>query len=396
MNVLVVPDSRYYMLPNGKVYVESVFTYDFFKRYLMVFDEVLVAARIEHIAELYENMQESSGKGVSFIEIPNYRGPWQHIIHYPQLIKSVKKGIGMSDCAIFRVPAATANTFQRYYHRSKKAYAIEVVVDPEKYFEKGTMKGILRPIIQKVWTRQLKKMCLQANGVSYVTTEYLQQHYPCKAVLEGETQQYFTASYSSVLLPSQVFSKPRIYKEKDMWTLVHVSNSISGYRKGHLTVLKTISELRKRGYNVRVRFIGDGALVREFMEIAKEMGISDEVTFVGRLANRWDVIHELRNADIMVFPTMAEGLPRVLLEGMATGLPCISSPVCGIPEILDEEYLVNYDDYLSYANKVEELISNTGKMQSVSARNIKKAWEYEETKLNLRREEFYRKLSILG
>lgn len=392
MKVLVVPDSRYYRLPNGKVYAESIYIYDFFKRYLLVFDEVIVAARIKHIDKEQGNMQEATGPRVRFLEIPNYRGPWQHAYRYLQLLKVIKQGIKESDCAIFRVPAATANTFWKYYKKSEKKYAIEVVVDPEQYFAKGTMKSILRPLIQKVWTKELKKMCIQANGVSYVTKEYLQKKYPCRALINSETKEYFTADYSSVMLPKESFSEPRKYGMKKSWTLIHCANYISGYRKGHLTVLKTVKELKKRGIDISVRFLGDGSLVEEFCEIARKLNIERNVFFVGRLSDNAEVIKEFKRADIMIFPTIAEGLPRVLLEGMATGLPCISSPVCGIPEILNEEFLIDYNDYFGYANKVEEFICNPNKMNQVSADNIKKAWEYEETKLNVKREEFYKKL----
>lgn len=392
MKVLVVPDGRYYKLPNGKIYAESIYTYDFFKRYLTIFDEVLVAVRIVKLNELKSDMKEISGKGIKFIEIPNYQGPWQHVWHYSQLLKAAKLGIRESDCAIFRVPAATANTFQKYYEKSGKCYAIEVVVDPEEYFGKRTMKSILRFLIQKIWTKELKKMCLHANGVSYVTNEYLQKKYPCQAIVNGETKEYFTSSYSSVMLSPKIFSEPRKYFSKEKWIFVHCANYISGYRKGHLTVLNTVKELKRRGKKVEIRFIGDGKLVKEFQKIAQDMGINKEVVFVGRLSNQEDVIKEFRNADIMIFPTMAEGLPRVLLEAMATGLPCVSSPVCGIPEILDEEFLIDYDNYMEYADKVEKLMEDIVKLNQMSADNIKKAWEYEESILNTKRKEFYCKL----
>ena len=63
--------------------------------------------------------------------------------------------------------------------------------------------------------------------------------------------------------------------------------------------------------------------------------INDRVNFVGRISGHEEMFKFLKDCDLMVFPSKSEGLPRTLIEAMAVGLPCRSSNVEGIPELLD-------------------------------------------------------------
>jgi glycosyltransferase involved in cell wall biosynthesis len=64
-------------------------------------------------------------------------------------------------------------------------------------------------------------------------------------------------------------------------------------------------------------------------------GISNNVEFLGSIANRQKLIQEFDSASIFVFPSHYEGFPVALLEAATMGLPCIGTFVGGIPDILD-------------------------------------------------------------
>ena len=67
MNVLVVADGHYYITPNGDVYADSVYDYNFYKRYLMSFDHVYAVIRATRINEAPKNKKLSRGEGVTFL-----------------------------------------------------------------------------------------------------------------------------------------------------------------------------------------------------------------------------------------------------------------------------------------------------------------------------------------
>jgi len=82
-----------------------------------------------------------------------------------------------------------------------------------------------------------------------------------------------------------------------------------------------------------LRLIGDGS-ERSAMEsfIATEK-LGGSVIFEGAL-NHEATRHKLMQADIFVLASFAEGLPVALMEAMAMGIPCISTFVAGIPELI--------------------------------------------------------------
>ena len=81
MRVIVSLLHHFRMTPDGTVYPYSVFDYTFWRRYLEVFDEVVVFGRVGKIGEVDpETMPpKSSGPGVAFFSLPKSRGAWQYL-----------------------------------------------------------------------------------------------------------------------------------------------------------------------------------------------------------------------------------------------------------------------------------------------------------------------------
>lgn len=390
MNVLVVADGHYYQTPDGTAYAESVYDYSFYSRYLQTFDHVYAAVRVTRLNTAPAGKKVSSGKNVSFLPLPAFSGPLGYAKNYFKMILKVREYIKLCDCAIFRLPSMTGNMFYKYYSGIKKPYAVEIVSDPWENFgprEKGNR--IVLWAARYFWTKAVKKACLSANGASYVTSSYLQDKYPPRA---NKDKTAFTSSYSSVELPDSMFGSPRVWTKIEKLHISHVSNCFNTYGKGHLVLMDAIKLIKDNGYYADVCFVGDGPKLDEFRLYAQKLKISDRVNFVGRLANSAEVRKAIRATDLFVLPTFAEGLPRVLLEAMAEGIPCLSSPVCGIPEILDSKYLFDFDDSGGFAGKIMQLIDNPDEMTAQSERNLLVAKQFSSGLLNAKRKVFYDRL----
>lgn len=391
MNLLLVADGRYIIDKENNVFVESVFEYSFYARYLLVFDNVYAIVRAQRVDKAPSNMRLASGKNVHFLILPPFYSVFQLLSRYLTIRKLMKEYVKGFDCAVFRIPGVVSNMVLPLFAKQKKPFAVELVLDPWEAFAKGTTKSLMRPIMQWWWTKSVKKWCMDAIGVSYVTKEYLQKKYPCKALLENNSK-YFTGSYSSVELPDDAFGEEKEYTPQIKYIISHAANAFSTFRKGHLPLMNALKKLLDIGYDVDVWFIGDGKLRSFFENYAKDLGIADHVVFCGRFPNGESVKKVIKESDIFVFPTLAEGLPRVVLEAMSEGKPVVSSPICGIPEILQEEYLVNANDSQGFANVIKRMIDNPAEMTECSKRNLKVANEYRSSLLNKKRYEFYKKL----
>jgi glycosyltransferase involved in cell wall biosynthesis len=117
-------------------------------------------------------------------------------------------------------------------------------------------------------------------------------------------------------------------------TVLYVGWMIPG--KGVLDLLKAFQQVHSIFPHVRLRMIGP-LLDADFqLQVeAQALGISASVDFVGPVHDRQALIDALRAATVFVLPSHAEGLPVALLEAMTIGVPCISSDVGGIPDLLD-------------------------------------------------------------
>lgn len=394
--VLLTVDHQFVRTPDGKVWVKTIYGYDFWKRYLNVFDCVRIAARVREVDALEEKMLIASGENVEFFDLPQYRGSKEFVLRYGAIKKAVQGVVDGCSCAVFRIPSPIANLVQKEVVKAGLPWATEIVNDPWDNFAPGTFKSIFRPIYRIHFTRQVIKYAKNANGASYVTQYALQERYPAHARIYGEDEKYFESYYSSILLKKDYFWRERRFEaDKELFTIVHVNSCVTDFSKGHDVVIKTVKELRDRGVPVQVRFVGDGPKREDFEKMAQELGVGEHVRFTGLLTSAAEVRKELIDSDILVFPTVGEGLPRTVIEAMAVGLPCLSTAVNGIPELLEEEYLIEQQDVKGFADSVEKILTDSRLYEKISQRNIAKAEEYENSVLTERRNEFYRKLKQL-
>ncbi len=121
--------------------------------------------------------------------------------------------------------------------------------------------------------------------------------------------------------------------------------------------------------------VGDGDQRETLAAQAQQLGLAHRVRFVGGMAH-----HELpalyREADAFVLPSRSEGLPVVLMEAMAAGLPVVATRVGGIPEIVEEGaagFLVPADDESALADALRRLLGDPTRALLMGQANRKKA-----------------------
>ena len=111
-------------------------------------------------------------------------------------------------------------------------------------------------------------------------------------------------------------------------------------KKGLGDLLAAVAILRRRGSCFRVEIIGGGLLQPTLEAEVMQRGLEDVVTFRGALPQE-EVHRAYQRATVFALPCIVtsegnrDGIPTVLLEAMASGVPVVSTAVSGIPELID-------------------------------------------------------------
>ena len=102
--------------------------------------------------------------------------------------------------------------------------------------------------------------------------------------------------------------------------------------KGCLLLPTILQSLVERVPSVRLTILGEGMLQSSLAAEFAERGLSDRVSMAGYCS---DTRPYLTAADLQILPSYKEGLPNVLLESMAAGLPAVATRAGGIPEAVE-------------------------------------------------------------
>jgi glycosyltransferase involved in cell wall biosynthesis len=103
--------------------------------------------------------------------------------------------------------------------------------------------------------------------------------------------------------------------------------------KGHRILLEAIKLLRDRGVHLHATLIGDGPERAPLENFVRLYGLQNAVTFTSALSHA-ETLFRVRNSDLFVLASFAEGIPVALMEAMSFGVPCISTTIAGIPELI--------------------------------------------------------------
>jgi glycosyltransferase involved in cell wall biosynthesis len=137
-------------------------------------------------------------------------------------------------------------------------------------------------------------------------------------------------------------------------------------RKGLRFLVEACGLLRDRGTVFRCEIIGEGPQRPELQALVDRLGLADHVVLTGALPFP-EVVARYRRASVFVLPCIVteegdrDGIPNVILEAMASGLPVVSTPVSGIPEVvrdLDTGLSVPERDAAGIADAVHRLFGD--------------------------------------
>ena len=121
--------------------------------------------------------------------------------------------------------------------------------------------------------------------------------------------------------------------------------------------------------DVTLDIVGDGPSRAELRERAAALGLADRVVFHGYM-DEAGVRQRLAEADVFVMASFAEGVPVVLMEALAAGVPAVATRIAGIPELIEDGLtglLVPPAEPTAIAEAVRRLLEDSGLRNRLAA-----------------------------
>ncbi len=385
--LLLSIDNHFIRTPDGKVWNNGIVGPMFWEKYLQYFTEVRVLCRMaEGSYEDVEDLKEVSYPGVTFLPVPMFQGIRSLLRANRAIRKRIEEAIAPNDydLLVVRIPSILGFYLLQHISTLRCKMAVEVVSDMSTRSSGETFASALKNKLLHLLT---KRAVAEADGVSYVTRYALEKVYPPK---EGAVRAY----YSSIDLPESYYAT-RVIAQPETFRLLHVS-TLNDEAKGYKTLFTIASRLREAGLSLEVIVVGDGKLRTYYEHYVREQGLADLVRFTGNISDKQALRQIYQEADLLVFPTEHEGLPRVLIEAMATGLPILSTDVGGIPELLSAEEVFSYKDIDGMTKRALELLADPALRQVISDQGYQKAREYRYEVLQEKRYQFFQALTWEG
>lgn len=389
MNLLLVLEHHFYRDTNGEVWCDRVIDKAFLARYLLAFDNVTVCARMGSIIAVGDRYNKVSGKNVHFLPLPDFNGLGNMLKNSLKIIYVFWANYKKFDCVIFRAPSALSLMLYRICVGRIRT-GVEFVMGADRFF---LGKNTISRLMNRAVIKEAQNLCLKVNGVSYVTSEHLQKTYPSYSIRFGADDMHFHSHYSSVELQDYNYYKKK-WSPSDvpsLFRIIHIGY-MDNNRKGQDILLKALRVVINRGINIKATFVGGGPFRKNLVKIVKELKLEESVSFCGSMTNKKDIVDLLKGSHLLVLPSKSEGLPRVIIEAMATSTPCIASNTDGTPELLDSEYLLEYNDVQGLADKIFDLLSDWDRMIYIGQKNYEVSLLYSKCLLDMKRCDFYTRL----
>lgn len=155
-----------------------------------------------------------------------------------------------------------------------------------------------------------------------------------------------------------------------------------GYEKRVDVVIRAFAELKKYLSKIQLWLYGLGPAEESLKKLAKELGVSDDVTFKGHYEIE-NLRSTIKNFDLFVTASPMETQGLVILEAMSAGLPVVGVRVLAIPEVVKNRingFLVRRDDYRTMALRIKEVLESEPMRKKMGQESLRIAREHNITK----------------
>lgn len=181
----------------------------------------------------------------------------------------------------------------------------------------------ISPFLKVIW-RNADALVANSEGLQKMALGFYNKR-EVKIIPNGVDTDYFKPS-------------DRMNKDNSEINILFVSRLIE--RKGLQFVIPGLKKIIENSdKNIRLTVVGDGPYRGLLEEMALENDVTEHIFFEG-YKNKTELLKYYHNADVLILPSQKEGMPNVVLEALACGLPVVMTPCEGAKELVDGNGLV--------------------------------------------------------
>lgn len=296
-------------------------------------------------------------------------------------VRIIKDQVKQADCVCVKMSLTNsiiACIFAKFF---RKPFMMESAADC--YSSIRYHEGILYKLAALPVDLIVKLEHRMAKHIIYVSKFYLQQKYPSKARQIGCSDAILDCPGEEVLNKRLKM----IDAHEGTYVLGLIGSTNATYR-GHDILIKAAYLLKKKGYDVKVRFLGGGSKNIKLEELAESLGLKDRVEFGGRLQHE-EVLSWIDEIDVLVMPTLAESLGRAVIEAMSRACPVIGSIETALREQIGSDCLAHARNVDEIVFALENIISRKGYAKACACENFYRARKYASDYTYSLRKNFY-------
>ena len=373
MKVLLVTH-QYAKIQGEQVFVSGN-TLDIIKRFQKLGNLRLLCCKYKgkSSTKIEEKVDGISTDFVTFIE-------HDRVVSLPRNRQLIKSAVLASDLVVGYLPCADASYAITCAHTTGiKTLSYVVGCCWDSIWNHGFPEMLVAPLAYC----RLKKTLKESDFALYVTKQFLQKRYPTNGLSVGISDVAIPPITDNALAKRLLNLQSRNYNK--IVNVCTIANNEVKY-KGQRFVIEALGLLKKKG-DTRFHYylIGAGNPA-QLQKIAESNNVSEQVHFLGILSHN-QIFDELNKMDIYIQASLQEGLPRSVVEAMSVGLLCIGARTGGIPELLDNRWLVNRKSVEDIVSSLESVDAQT--MEEQAKANIEKAKAYQDFILESNRIKFF-------
>lgn len=193
----------------------------------------------------------------------------------------------------------------------------------------------------------LRKSFDLADGVITVS-KALQAEVKNISVKANVNTIYNGVNFSKFTLPDEKFEKK---------SFIFIGNIIK--TKGIYELVNAVNLMIKAGSDFHLHIVGNGPEVGGIRALIDKNNLQQKITLHGTV-NHHQVVDLLQKCHALILPSYQEGVPNVIMESLACGVPVVATKVGGIPEVVNESngVLINYHTEADIIEGIEKCLSS--------------------------------------